>query len=94
MSREEQLGKGYEWEKVNQTHTAYDKYGRHDRNTKAEQNSLSTRETYSYDDVGPCCKRSPVVNTTTTFTYDYFGRRESMTDVNSGNVYCSHIVEI
>ena len=51
---------------------------------KSGSGSLSTRESYSYDALDRIATQSSG-QTSTTFTYDYFGRRASMTDV-TGNL--------
>ena len=80
--KEEQLGKGGSKKLVKQY--SYDQYGRQTA-IQYGQNSLSTRQSYTYDDLDRV-KTQTTGDTTTTFTYDYFGRRAAMTDVNSGNI--------
>ena len=80
--KEEQLGKDGS-KKLIKEYT-YDQYGRQ-TTIKYGQNSLSTRQSYAYDDLDRV-KTQTTGDTTTTFTYDHFGRRASMTDVNSGNI--------
>lgn len=80
--KEEQLGKDGSKKLVKQY--SYDQYGRQTA-IQYGQNSLSTRQSYTYDDLDRV-KTQNTGDTTTTFTYDYFGRRAAMTDVNSGNI--------
>ena len=80
--KEEQLGKDGSKKLVKQY--SYDQYGRQTA-IQYGQNSLSTRQSYTYDDLDRV-KTQTTGDTTTTFTYDYFGRRAAMTDVNSGNI--------
>ena len=80
--KEEQLGKDSSKKLVKEY--SYDQYGRQTA-VKYGQNSLSTRQSYTYDDLDRVTTQT-TGDTTTTFTYDHFGRRASMTDTNSGNI--------